>query len=121
MSRVHWGPVENQVFEDVFATDSLAERVPGIGDVLEGAAQLRDILGEINQVGAFREAAGFIDDGSMQRVAKLDTNLMLFLDDLHQAGCTCTRGLWGSGGHKQWFMQWLETHGKAFDVRGKLK
>jgi len=118
--KPHFGPVEQHVHENLFNPEHLADKVPRMSDVLEGAAHLRDVLSEINMVGKFQRANGFTEDRSMQRIAKLDTNIVLMLDHLHEAGCTCAKPLWGADGHKSWFLYWLSNAGQAFDLRGKI-
>lgn len=120
MAKPHWGPVEQHVHENLFNPEQLKENVPRMADVLEGASHLRDVLSEINIVGKFQRSNGFTEDRSMQRIAKLDTNVVLMLDQLHEAGCTCQKPLWGANGHKAWFLHWLSGPGAAFDLRGKV-
>jgi len=110
MAKPHFGPVEQHVHDNLFNPEHLADKVPRMSDVLEGAAHLRDVLSDIG-------AQSFTSDRSMRRVAKIDTNVALMLDHLHEAGCTCQKGLWGADGHKSWFLYWLEHGGQAFDVR----
>ena len=56
----------------------------------------------------------------MQRLAKIDENIQAALEELHTKGCTCRNQLFGYGGHKEWFLEWLSKHGQAYDVRGKV-
>jgi hypothetical protein len=120
-SRPKWGPVQTKVFEDIFEPETLHREIPKLGEVAEGAELLRSLDEEIGVVGKFQKAAGFTTGRSAQRVAKIDTNLMLMLDNLHEADCTCSRSLWGTGWHKEWFFAWLETYGKAYDSRVKIE
>lgn len=114
------GPVEKWVMENIFVPEVLRERIPRMDEIQDGANMVRAMDEEISTVGKFRKATGFTSDRSMQRVAKIDSSLMLMLEDLHRAGCTCSNGLWGDKGHKQWFFDWLRDYGQAYDVRGKI-
>jgi hypothetical protein len=115
-----FGPVETEMFNKVFEPEALKATVPGISEVIEGADHLRSLNEEIGVLGQFQKnVAGFTQGRTAHRVAKLDTNIMVMLDHLHEAGCNCGKPLWGSDGHKLWFYAWLETDaGKTFDVRG---
>lgn len=115
-----WGPVETQMMESIFEPEVLRENVPGVGDVLDGAAHLRAMHEEIGTLGRFQKAAGFTNDRSMQRTSKIDTNIMVMLEELHEAGCSCGKGLWGPKGHKAWYYNWLNGPGRNHDVRGKI-
>ena len=43
------------------------------------------------------------------------------MEQLHEAACTCSRGLMGANGHKQWFYEWLKLEGpSALDARNKI-
>lgn len=107
--------------EDILAPEVIHKHVPGVGAVLEGAAELRAMHEEIGTLGRFQKTAGFTSDRSQQRVAKLNAAMLATLDQLHEAGCTCSRSLWGVDGHRAWFYSWLESDaGRAFDVRGKV-
>ncbi len=108
----NWGPVEQKVLDDVFNPEHLKDKVPRMSDVLEGAAHLRDLFVEADM-------DGYNDDRSMQRIAKIDTDLQIALDQFHEAGCQCQQGLWGANGHRAWFLKWLDGPGKAFDLRNK--
>lgn len=116
MARQRWGPVQKAVFEDTCTPEILEKSVPGMADILEGAQQMRDVNNEINVLGRLRRK---YPDMSPP-IAKIDTNMMLLLDHLHEAACTCSKPLWGADGHKQWFYSWLDGPGKAFDVRAKV-
>lgn len=120
MARARWGAVQKAVFADTCTPEVLRENVPGMGDILDGAAHLRAMHEEIGVLGKYQKASGFTQDRSQQRVAKIDTNIMLLLDNLHEAACTCSRSLWGTNGHKSWFFDWLAGPGAAFDTRGKV-
>lgn len=115
-----FGGVEKEMMDNLFDEQVLKASVPRIGDVIDGASHLRNIHEEIGTLGRFQQAAGFTPGREMQRVAKIDTNIMLMIEELHKAGCTCGRGLWGKEGHKQWVYDWLAGPGKMFDVRGKV-
>lgn len=115
-----FGPVESRVMEDIFTPEIIRERVPRMDEIQDGASQLRAMQEEIGAVGKFQRANGFSPDRSMQRVAKIDSSIMIMLEDLHKAGCTCGNGLWGDKGHKQWFYDWLRDFGQTYDVRGKI-
>ena len=118
--KAPWGPTEGRMMEEIFAPEILRRNVPGIGDVLDGAALIREMHEEIGTLGAFKKAAGFTNDRSMQRISKIDTNIMVMLEELHEASCTCRRGLLGAEGHKAWYYHWLNGPGREFDVRGKI-
>jgi hypothetical protein len=118
--RPLFGQVEREMMENIFSPEVLRENVPGMGDVLDGASHLRAMHEEIGIVGKFRAANGFSADRSVQRIAKIDTNVMVMLDHLHDAGCMCGKGLWGSDGHRAWFLEWLAGPGRAFDLRTKV-
>lgn len=118
--RPVFGRIEGEMMERIFAPEILRERVPGMGDVLDGAAHLRDMHEEIGIIGRFRAANGFTADRSVQRISKIDTNILVMLDHLHEAGCPCGKPLWGTEGHKAWYYTWLEGPGKAFDTRTKV-
>jgi len=117
---VRFSTVEKQVMEDVFDPEMMKRTVPGLEDVVEGAAMVRSMLNEANVLGRYQKANGFSKDRTMQRVACLNTTIMRMIEQLHEAGCTCGRGLWGAKGHSQWFYEWLSKYGKQFDVRGKV-
>jgi hypothetical protein len=56
-------------------------------------------------------------DRNMQRIAHIDIEEMILLEELHDAGCSCGSMLFGAGGHKSWFLSWLRSkHGQAFRV-----
>lgn len=118
--KAPWGPTEARMMEEIFAPEILRRNVPGIGDVLDGAALIREMHEEIGTLGSLQRKMGFTADRSMQRTAKIDTNIMVMLEELHEASCTCRRGLWGSEGHKAWYYAWLNGPGREFDVRGKI-
>ena len=118
--RPLWGPVETEMMNRIFEPEVLRNNVPGLGDVIDGAAHLRALHNEIGVLGEFRRVTGFTNDRSMQLTSKIDTNIMLMLEDLHEASCTCGKGLWGTEGHKAWYYHWLNGPGKAHDVRGKI-
>lgn len=116
-----WGPVENQMMEELFEPEYLRRKIPGIGEILDGAAMLRSVNEEIGILGEYhKQAGGFTKGRFFQNTAKIDTNIMLMLEELHEASCTCGNGLWGSKGHKAWYYNWLNGPGKAHDVRGKI-
>lgn len=115
-----FGKVELEMMNTIFEPEILRAKVPGIGDVLDGAANLRALHDEIGTVGEFRKANGFTSDRSFQRVSKIDTNILIMLDQLHEAGCLCGRPLWGPDGDKQWFYAWLQGPGAHFDTRTKV-
>ncbi len=116
-----WGVVESTMMNEIFEPEILREKIPGIGDVLDGAAHLRAMHEEIGTLGEFHKKAGFTNDRSMFRMMAIDTNIQVMLEDLHDASCTCGKGLWGVDGHKAWAIHWLNGPGQAFDVRGKIK
>lgn len=118
--RAPWGPTEARMMEDIFAPEILRRNVPGIGDVLDGAALIREMHEEIGTLGSLHKKMGFTADRSMQRTSKIDTNIMVMLEELHEASCTCRKGLWGPDGHKAWYYHWLNGPGREFDVRGKI-
>jgi hypothetical protein len=118
--RPKFGQVERQMMDELFEPEVLREKIPGMGDVLDGAAHLRALHEEIGIIGKFRTANGFTADRSVQRICKIDTNILIMLDHLHEAGCMCGKPLWGSDGHKAWFYEWLEGPGKSFDTRTKV-
>jgi len=117
-----FGPTELGMMNSIFEQETLREKVPGMADVLDCAAHLRAMNEEIGILGKYQQdMPGWTEDRSAFRVAKIDTEIMVMLDHLHEAGCMCGRGLWGADGHKAWFYAWLETDGgKAFDVRSKI-
>ena len=107
--------------ENIFAPEILRRTVPRIGDVLEGAALLREMHEEIGTLAKYNKGAGgFMAGTGMQRVAKIDTNIQIMLEELHEASCTCGKSLWGGDGHKAWYYHWLNGPGREFDVRGKI-
>jgi len=116
-----WGPVETEMMNTIFSPEVLRARVPGMGEILDGAEHLRAMHEEIGTLGQFRQANGFTNDRSMQRVAKIDTEIMVMLDHLHEASCMCGKSLWGTDGHKAWFYHWLEGPGAWADIRGKIQ
>lgn len=118
--RPRFNLMEQEIYRDVFKPEVMHDRIPRMDEVLEGAAMLRDLHEEIGTLGRFQKAAGFTNDRSMQRVAKIDTNMQLMLEDMHRQQCTCGNDLWGAGGHKEWFYAWLKDYGQAHDVRGKI-
>jgi len=115
-----FGKVEREMMDNIFAPEVLRASVPGMGDVLDGAAHLRELHEEIGVIGKFRAAIGFTADRSVQRVSKIDTSIMVMLDHLHEAGCECGKPIWGADGHRAWFLEWLKGPGKAFDTRTKV-
>ncbi len=114
-----WGPVEKTMLEEVFEPEVLKTSVPQMGQVIEGAEMVRDMQNEIGILGKFRRVAGFDNTRGVQRIAKINTSIVMMLDQLHEASCTCSRPLWGQDGHKQWFLAWLSGPGAAFDLRTK--
>lgn len=117
---VRFSAVENQIMEDVFNSDALAEHNPEVADVREGAAQWRQLNSDIEAYGKFTKAHGFSNDGSFQRIAQITVDIQAGLESLHELGCTCGRPLIGYGGHKEWLYEWLAKHGQQYDVRGKV-
>lgn len=115
-----WGPVETEVIRHLSSPETLTAAVPRLGDVVAGADHLRAMHEEIGTLGRFQKAAGFTKDRSMQQVSKIDTEVVIMLDQLHEASCTCGKGLWGTDGHKAWYYKWLEGPGAWSDVRGKI-
>lgn len=118
--KAPWGPVEARMMEEIFAPEILRRNVPRIGDVLEGAALLREMNEEIGVLGKYNKVAGFTNDIGMHRTSKIDTSIQIMLEELHEASCTCGKGLWGSEGHKAWYYHWLNGPGREFDTRGKI-
>lgn len=108
------------MMEEIFAPEILRRNVPRIGDVLEGAALLREMNEEIGVLGKYNKVAGFTNDIGMHRTSKIDTSIQIMLEELHEASCTCGKGLWGSEGHKAWYYHWLNGPGREFDTRGKI-
>lgn len=108
MSAPKWGPVEERVMEDCFDPAVLRDAVPDYDDTIDAAR----IIAEMQ-----RETNGFTADRSLQRVAHIDLEQMLLLEDVHDAGCSCGNKLFGAGGHKEWFLHWLRSkHGQMFRV-----
>jgi len=109
------------MMEEIFSPEILRRNVPRIGDVLDGAALLREMHEEIGTLAKYNKASGgFVQGGGMQRTSKIDTSIQLMLEDLHEASCTCGKTLWGTDGHKAWYYHWLNGPGREFDVRGKI-
>lgn len=117
---VRFSAVEKQIMDEALDPEVLKDHIPGISDILGGAAQLRNMMEENAQLGKFQKSYGFDKSRSMQRLAKIDENIQAALEELHEMGCTCRKPLFGGGGHKEWFMEWLAKHGQAYDVRGKV-
>jgi len=118
---VRFSAVEKKILDEALAPKILSEHVPGMKDVVQGAAMLRDMVHETDQLGKFQKSVGFDKTRSMQRIAKIDENIQAALEQLHKMSCTCSKGkIFGQGGHKEWFYEWLEKHGQAYDVRGKV-
>lgn len=115
-----FGPVATQVIEDMFDPEVQKEHVPGVADIAEGAALLRNMHNEIGVVGQFQKSTGFVPGLNMQRVAKFNTAQQIALEHLHEVICTCSRPIWGVEGHKEWFYEFLSKHGQTWDVRTKL-
>lgn len=115
-----WGPVETEMMESIFAPEVLRENVPGMEDIIDGAAHLKAMHEEIGTLGKYQKASGFTSDRSMQRISKIDSSIVVMLDQLHEASCMCGKSLWGTDGHKAWYYHWLNGPGKAHDVRGKI-
>lgn len=115
-----FGRVELEMMNEIFEPEILRAKVPGVGDTLDGAAHVRALHDEIGTIGEFRKANGFTGDRSFQRIAKINTSIMVMLDQLHEAGCMCGKPIWGPEGHKEWYMAWLRGPGKAFDLRTKV-
>lgn len=115
-----FGKIELEMMNAIFEPEILRAKVPGLGDVLDGAAHVRALHDEIGTIGEFRKANGFTADRSFQRISKIDTNIIVILDQLHEAGCLCGKPIWGSAGHREWYLAWLRGPGKAFDLRTKV-
>lgn len=116
-----FGMVETEAINMIYDHEMRADKIPKLGDIVEGAAYIRNMEDEIGVVGKFQRANGFMKNRSMQRIAKFDTVDIVTLDHLHEAGCTCSRSLWGSGGHKAWLLAFLQTDaGKPFDTRASI-
>lgn len=113
------GPVQKRVMEDIFQPEVLRERVPRMDEIQDGAAYVRAMNEEISTLGKFTRKLGFNSDRTHHRVAKIDSSIMLMLEGLHEAGCTCGNGVFGSKGHKVWFFDWLDNYGQEYDVRVK--
>jgi hypothetical protein len=108
-----FGPVETELLQQVSDPEYLSARVPGVAEVIEGADALRDMQAEIRARTRVGELNGVM-------VAKINMALMLMLENVHNAGCTCQEGLWGPRGHKQWFFDWLKQFGEAYDLKEKV-
>ena len=118
-----FGPVETELYAKLFSPDVMRQHIPGMAEVLDGAKHLRAMNEEIGVLGKFHQnVAGWTEGRTAHRVAKIDTEIMEMLNELHAASCTCGREIWGADGHKAWFYAWLELPGpkEAFDVRGKV-
>jgi len=115
-----WGPVENQMMTEIFEPEVLRREVPGIADVLDGAALMRSMHEEIGVLGRYKKAAGFTNDRSFQLTSKINTAVQVMVEEFHEAGCSCRKGVWGATGHKAWYYYWLAGPGKDYDVRGKI-
>lgn len=121
MGVFKFSAVESQVMEDIFEPEHLAATVPGIAEVQDAAAMLRAMAEEEEKLSKFRKATGMTEHGTMQRIAKIDTAIQIALEELHEVMCDCGRSVFGSKGHKEFFLSWLETpEGKPYDVRGKV-
>jgi hypothetical protein len=92
----------------------LEDKVAGLSDAVEGAAQLRAVYNEVGIKGNHSDAVGFNPDRTMHHVAKINTGLMIMLEELHDLGCSCGNKLLGYNGHKEWFLAWLNKYGKPY-------
>ena len=118
---VRFSAVEKKILDEALDPEVLSAHVPGVKDVVSGAAMLRDMVHEADQIGKFQKSVGFDKSRTMQRIAKIDENIQAALEQLHKMSCTCSKGkLFGQDGHKEWFYEWLTKHGEAYDVRGKV-
>lgn len=115
---VLFGTKEREMMTELFSPE-VQSAVPRMDDIVGGAAYLRSMTEEIGVLGKFQKSLGFTKDRQMQRIAKIDSRIVLLLEGLHEKGCTCGKGLWGTDGHRAWFLKWLEGPGRAFDTRGK--
>ena len=110
-----FGVIAENLFTDVVTTQKLIENIPGISDVVEGAAHLRSMKHEIDKLGWFARRGV-----TLKHVGKIDAYLQTFLEHAHQDTCDCGKPLWGSdasgGNHKEWFFVWQARYGKAFQV-----
>jgi hypothetical protein len=118
---VRFSAIERKLLDEALDPEMLADHIPEMSNVVKGAAMLRDLVHETEQLGKFQKKYGFDKDRTMQRIAKIDNNVQAALEDLHKMSCTCSKGkLFGNDGHKAWFYEWLTKHGQAYDVRGKV-
>ena len=101
--------VHERVMEDCFNLDVLRDAVPRMDNILDGAALIRDL---------HMETQGFSQDRNFQSIAHINTELMIVLEQLHDADCTCGNPLFGYGGCKPWFHRWLNSEwGRAFKTK----
>lgn len=95
--------------EDCFDPDILRDHVPRMGEIIDGA----DVIRQLHE-----ETKGFTVDRNMQSIAHINTELMILLEQLHDADCTCGNPLFGAGGDRAWFKKWLESPwGQAFKTK----
>jgi hypothetical protein len=121
MAKHLFSALDKQIHSEIFEPERLKTKIPRMADIYEGATKLKEIHNEINNVGKFQRANGFLGDRSMQRVAHMDIDHWLAAEKLHQATCDCGGELGGRNGHKAWFYEWLKQDGpNALDVRGKI-
>ena len=95
---VRFSAVEKKILDEALDPEVLSDHIPGMKDIVAGAAMLRDMVHEADQLGKFQKKVGFSKDRYMQRIAKIDNNIQSALEQLHKMSCTCSKGkLFGQG------------------------
>lgn len=110
MAKTYAYGKEAEIIADISSPEYLAPRVPRIGEVAEGAALMRNIHSEINALSKVRMSSGFDKNRHFQHVARVDEGIVQALQRLDPEIFK----------DKKRFFKWLNTAGKAWDVRGKV-
>jgi len=118
---VRFSALDNAVFEDTTSPKATIANIPDMAHIVESASKIREMYEEADMLSKYTKAFGFSKDGHFQHRLRIDSSLILILEQIHEAQCSCGRKLWGNGGHKEWAWAWAETEaGKPYDVRGKV-
>ena len=101
-----FGMKEREIISDLFASDTLREKVPGLADTQDAVAHHRGLMQEMEVLGELSKKYG-----EMRRVAGMNMATLVTAEEFHKAGCTCGRPVFGDGGHKEWFFAFLDLPG----------
>lgn len=93
-------------------------KVPDIGEVEEGARQLREKHNQIQAYSKFKTANGFSNDGTFQTFGRINNLILREIEALHEVDCACGKKLLGYGGHKEWLLLYIAK--SPYSTKGEL-